>query len=176
MSTTKAKTVDVPARGRKWVTGALVRDRATQTLYRVAGKPVRYHEDCLSMQRVSKVRELPAEWQATMRLLAIMDQVRSTGTHTPSSRGAYGRPAEQVAEQPVVSGESMRWEARQDAQSYASYPTIEIRGDMLCYVEPIYDDSPTVVWLRDAALAEEARALIAAKPSLCRYPAVHVRG
>src|SRR5690554_1185735 len=79
------KTIEVPERGRKWVSGALVRDRATRTLYRVAGKPARYHEDCLPHQRVTKVRQAPEDWQATLRVLEIMEQVRSRGTHTPSS-------------------------------------------------------------------------------------------
>lgn len=167
------KTVDVPVRGKKWRMGALLREG--NRLYRVSSGPIHYHEDCLPMQRVSTVRALPPDWQAAMRLLAIMDQVEMEGTHTPESRGAYGPRAEQVAPLPAVSGEGVRWEARRDAESYASYDWIEVYGDVLRCVRPMYDDSPVITWLCDSALADEARALIATRPSLTRYPAVWVR-
>ena len=170
------KTIDVPAPGRKWISGALVRDRATNALYRVTGKPARYHDDAPPVQRVTKVRDLPPEWRSAIRMLEIMGKVRSTGMHTPSSRGAYGLPSDRIRDMPDTAGDSVEWVARQDEKSYASYPFIEVHGDLLRVVEPIYDDSPIVVWLRDAALADEARSLIAAKPSLTRYPSVSVRG
>lgn len=164
-----SKTIDVPARGRKWVTGAIVRD-ATDTLYRVVGAPIRYHEDCLPMQRVREVRVPPADWVAVARLLAIMELLRATGTPT-SERSV--RPA---APYPTdATGEALKWEARREANSYAAFPRIDVRGDVLRYVEPIYDDEPIITWLRDSALADEARALIAQNPSLSRYPSALVR-
>jgi hypothetical protein len=166
-------TIDVPARGRKWVIGALVLDSASNDLYRVAGKPIRYHEDCLPSQKVTKVRDVPEEWQAVRRLLAIMEQVKADGTHTPASRGAHGLPKAQVAERPMMP-DAVQWEARRDERSYASYPRLHVSGEHLSYVESIYDDAPIVTWLTDATLAEEARGLIARKLSLCQYPLVHI--
>lgn len=164
-------TITVPGRRKKWVTGALVRDQHGHELYRVTGAPRHYHEDCLADQKVSKVREVPEDWQRVVRLMGIMEQVRTSGMHTPASRGGYEQqPVPATNGAPVA-----RWEARRDASSYASYPTIEARADVLVYCQPIYDDSPVVTWLRDAALADEVRALIATQPSLCKYPAVSVR-
>lgn len=175
-TTRKTTTIDVPQRGRRWVKDALVRDRTTRTLYRVASLPVYYHEDALPVQRVVKVRQLPADWQKLLRLLAIMDRVRTEGLHTPGSRGAYGRPADQVGESPATTGAGAEWEAREDAHSYAAYPRLRAAGDVLTVVAPNSDDAPTVVWLRDAELAAEAAALIATAPRLTAYPAVNVRG
>ena len=167
-------TIEVPMRGKKWVAGGLVRDG--DALYRVAaGRPMHYHEDCLPLQRVTRVRQAPADWAAAARLLAIMETLRTTGTHTPASRGAYGRPSEQVADQPAADGESVCWEARQEATSYASYPTLAVTGDLLLYREPGADEAPLVTWRQDADLAEEARALIGQRPRLTRYPRVQVR-
>ena len=167
-----ATVIDVPAPGRKWVTGALVRDGLT--LYRVTGRPVRYHEDCLPMQRVAKVRQPPEGWTGLCRLLAIMEEVRVRGTHTPGFRGAI--PNQPGEECPRADGrECLRWTAQEDEMSSASYPRIEVRGDILRFVRPLYDDAPIITWLHSADLASEARALIGRSPSLTRYPHVRVR-
>jgi|GEM_PF-4502483 len=165
-------TVDVPARGRKWKIGALVRDG--DTLYRVTGDPVHYHEDCAASQKVAIAQELPADWQCVQRLLAIMQHVRTTGTPTPESSGARNGgaapyPADAMREPEVL------WEARRRVDSYAPSPHIYIRGDVVIYVESVYDGRPIMTWVRDQALADEARSLIASGPSLTRYPAVRVR-
>lgn len=165
-----ATMIDVPERGRRWVMGALVRDG--MTLYRIAGKPVRYHSDALPMQRVAKVRDIPESWQVTQRIVEIMEMVRRDGLHTPDSRGVTASDPGQPA--PRVEGEKVQWLAREERNSYASYPYIEVCGDRLLYVEPIYDDAPIVKWMVSAELAEEARKLIAQTPDLTRYPSVHV--
>jgi hypothetical protein len=165
-------TIEVPARGRKWRIGALVRDSDTHELYRVGGNPMHFHEDCLPVQKVSKVRDIPDEWRGVLRLLAIMEQVRTQGCHTPESRGADAGTA--TASCPPMP-DPVQWEARREPQSRASFPRLVVSGDTLSYIEPIYDDSPIVTWLADAALAKEARDLIARKLSLCRYEQVRVR-
>lgn len=162
------RVVSVPARGRKWVADALVRDG--RTLFRVVGKPIHYHEDCLAMQEVSQVRKVPEDWQRVSRLLEIMDLLKTTGYSTSS------RSVRPVAPYPTdVVGDAVRWTARDDPNSYAQFPYLDVRGDVLLYVEPIYDDEPIVGWLRDQALADEARELISHKPSLAKYPCVSVR-
>ncbi len=167
-----ATTVDVPQRGKKWRTGTLLRDG--RELYRVVGKPLHYHEDCLPLQKVSRVRKPPESWTQAVRLLEIMDQVKQHGTHAPHSRGASDDRT--VALIPPAAVESSRWQARQEAHSYASYPSLEVRSDdVLVYCEPIYDDSPIVTWLQDPELASEARVCMVADPRLTAYPRVRVR-
>ena len=166
------QTIDVPQRGKKWRLGALVRDG--RDLYRVASAPIRYHEDCLPMQKVTRVRKPPEDWTRAMRLLEIMEHVRQTGTHTPHSRGASaGRP---TAPLPPAAASAARWEAREDAHSYASYPSIEARSDgVLVYCQPNYDDSPVVTWLQDGDLAFEAAEIMAFAPKLTAFPQARVR-
>ena len=167
-----AQTVDVPRRGQKWRNGAFLRDG--QELYRVAGAPVRYHEDCLPSQKVTRVRTPPEDWTRTLRLLEIMDHVKQHGTHTPHSRGASGDRS--VAPLPAPAASTARWQATQDATSYASFPSIEARSDgVIVYCEPIYDDAPIVTWVTDPDLAFEASEIIAKGASLVKYPRVHVR-
>lgn len=167
----KQKTVDVPGRGRRWVTGAFVRDG--RTLYRVSGKPVRYHEDALPLQPVSAVRKKPSDWIDIERLFAVMDDLEATGTPTPLSRNASEtRPGSPI---PPTSGTRRAgWGAREDATPYASFPSIEVRGDVVVFFRPIYDDSPVVTWKQDAALADEVYEIILRSPNLARYPRVRV--
>lgn len=162
------KTIDVPSRGRKWRTGAFVRDGLK--LYRVAGPPKLYHEDRLPMQRVTKVRQPPANWQRVVRLMEILQHVETTGTHTPESRGADDS-AQAV---PTTPRDRVTWEARERQDSYASYPRLYVSGDVLRFVRPIYDDMPIVTWIQDPALADEARVLISSGATLWQFPLVRV--
>jgi hypothetical protein len=170
--TTMKTTIEVPARGRKWTAGTIVRDGVN--IYRVSpGRPRHYHEDCLAVQSVTAVRNVPAEWAAVTRLLAIMDAVKTSGSHTPSSRGASAD--KRVAECPAMTAPITAWEARQEERSYANYPKLAVSGDVLRVAVPVYDDTPVVVWLQDSALAAEAIALIASNPRLTMYPTARVR-
>lgn len=165
------KRIDVPGWGKRWTAGSLVRDG--NTLYRVgAGRPVRYHEDCLPVQRASVVRDPPADWMAAQRLIAIMNLVRHSGTHTPGSRGAV--PGQPTAPYPPLE-RAITWERRERRSSYASYPEIRVSGATIVCIWPVYDDSPVVVWLSDQTLSAEAAALIAVRPDLTRYPSITAR-
>lgn len=169
-------TVTVPPRdyrgkSQKWKTGALVRDINSHTLYRVTGPSQRYHEDCDPVQPATLARKLPEDWKAIQRLLEVMDQLEKTGTRPPSYRGGEG---EEIPSVPNGT-QDYRWIAQRVANSYAQFPSITVRADIVFFIRPIYDDSPTVGWVRDQKLADEVRGLIETKPSLTRYPEVHVR-
>ena len=149
--TTERLTVSAPARGRKWPVGAIIRCRDTGSLYCVTGEPVRYHEDRLPVQAVSAVRDMPADWIAAQRLLAIADHVCASGAHTPA---------------PALDGDYGMWEAEG--------VIIEIGGDVIRVARSTYERRQTVAWVRDATLAGETRELIAQGPDTRRYPAVRI--
>lgn len=170
----KTKWANVPAEGKKWVKGTLLRDRDTGDLVKVApGRTVHYHGDRLAVQRVTAVRSVPESYAAARRLVSIIEGTLADGAHTPESRGASAS-AHPAAPAPTTDAEAQTWTAQRDRNSLASYPTVTVRGDVVTAMRPVYDDSPVVAWVEDATLAEEVRTLIGQTPSLCRYPEVTV--
>ena len=170
--TTKKKTkayADAPGYRRAWVRGAIVRDDAG-TLWRVTGRPVRYHEDCPSMSPVSRVRETPPEWRGMQRVLAIVDHVRAAaraGSPDVADRDAWRAATTDIAPATVS--------LRRDAQSLATPPAISAAGEYVSYREPRYDDEPIVVVVRQPEMAAEITAIAATNPTLLRYPLARIR-
>lgn len=168
--------VYVPGRGQRWRTGALVRASDDDRLYRVTSAPFVVAEDSPRAQRVAAVREPPPEYRDAVRLREIAAAVRARGMHTPESRGAVGAPAAAVAPMPegAMAG-AAEYEYRRDRYHHL-VPYLRVAGDILQYVEPQMDDAPVVIWLRDAALAAEARTLIARRPTMLLWPRASVFG
>lgn len=152
-------TTTAPAPGKIWKVGAIVADRATGDVYRVAAKPVRYHEDAAPVYRLTKAKAetIPAGYASGRRLADLICAIQRYGNHTPGSRG--GDPSRRA---PVPDGLTReRFERpKRDPNSYADMPSLTLReidyGRLVAIaVTPIYDDAPIVAW-RDLTPAERA--------------------
>lgn len=154
----------------RFARGAILADHRG-SIWRIHTRGRRYHEDVPTAIYGVRPARPPKAFAASQRLRQVIESVLRDGTQEPGSR-AGGTQQELPAEAAEVTA---RW-TDQEPNSFAQRPFLELRGEYLRAVRPIYDDSPVMAWRR--ATPKELRKIAAdmeLAPKGVHLPRTHVR-